>query len=65
MSSIAIVNLLIKQKFLSKCDRAMPRRRLDRIREQLQQMGITLIDRPNGETSIICLDNTLINNLRR
>ncbi len=43
----------------------MPRRRLDRIREQLQQMGITLIDRPNGETSIICLDNTLINNLRR
>ena len=25
----------------------------DRIREQLQQMGITLIDRPNGETSII------------
>ncbi len=25
----------------------------DRIREQLQQMGITLIDRPNGETSIV------------
>ncbi|MDJ0591083.1 MAG: cysteine--tRNA ligase [Pleurocapsa sp. MO_226.B13] len=25
----------------------------DRIREQLQQKGITLIDRPNGETSIV------------
>ena len=25
----------------------------DRIREQLQQMGITLIDHPNGETSIV------------
>ncbi len=25
----------------------------DRIREQLQQMGITLIDRPLGETSIV------------
>ncbi|MEN9519029.1 MAG: hypothetical protein RLZZ381_1617 [Cyanobacteriota bacterium] len=25
----------------------------DRIREQLQQMGITLIDRPNEETSIV------------
>ncbi len=25
----------------------------DRIREKLQQMGITLIDRPNGETSIV------------
>ena len=25
----------------------------DRIREQLQEMGITLIDQPNGETSIV------------
>ncbi|MEL6930080.1 MAG: cysteine--tRNA ligase, partial [Cyanobacteria bacterium J06600_6] len=25
----------------------------DRIREQLEQMGITLVDRPNGETSIV------------
>jgi hypothetical protein len=29
----------------------------DRIREQLQQMRIILIDRPNGETSIVHLDN--------
>ena len=30
----------------------------DRIREQLQQKGITLIDRPNGETSVVSVDSS-------
>ena len=27
----------------------------DRIREQLQQMGITSLDRPNGDTSYVSI----------